>query len=289
MVNKYLLSIICVSLISFSCSKWYSDEGVPSYIHIDKIDLDAGIGQGTDSSKIVDAWVYLGQEYVGTYELPATFPVLATGEQELLVKPGIMVNGIAASRTINPFMKSITKTIVLREDSVINLSFTTQYDSQTKFPWNAVGQEDFDQVGLSLDSVTGSTVEIVKSKDDVYEGDFSGKISLDATHDYYYGQSETKFEIPTNKTGTLLELNCKNTSSILIVGINFELSGGTIQNEPYLYVNPTADWKKLYVNFTELINNYSTATNFQIFFKVTKSSSVSQEDVFLDNIKLVHF
>jgi len=161
-----------------SCEKLVHDEGVPSFIHIDKIDFDAGIAQGTDSAKITDAWIYIDDDYLGTYELPATIPLLKSGTQNITIKPGVILNGISATRSINLFMKNMKKVVDLKPDSIINIPLSTSYVSNAKFVWNSVGQEDFEQSGITIDSINSSTTNIFKSKEDIFEGDYSGSNSF---------------------------------------------------------------------------------------------------------------
>ena len=290
MTNKYALaSILFLMILISSCNKLIQDQGVPSFIHIDKINFDAGFAQGTDSAYIADAWIYIDNDLIGAYELPATFPLLKSGTQSITIKPGVILNGIAATRSINPFMNEINKVVNLIPDSTVNLSLSTTYVSEAKFVWNSAGQEDFEQSGITIDSIVGSSTNIFKSKQDVYEGDFSGQIHLDNTHSYFIGASTTNYDIPANKAGTIMEIHCKNPKTILTIGLFFDLFGGTVSKEEYLYVNSGDDWKKLYVNLTELMNKYSNAESFKIFFSASLPSGVSQTDIFLDNIKLIHF
>lgn len=289
MIIRYLFFLLLFSLFLTSCKKFTQDEGVPSFIHIEKITLNSGVGQGTDSAYITDAWIYIDGEFHGAYELPATFPILRTGITNLTIKPGVIINGISGTRSINPFFEPINITSNLVADSTVNYSFQTTYTSNAKFPWNSIGQEDFEQGGVSLDSLSGSTSTIYKSKVDIYEGDYSGQVHLDTAHDYFLIASVSDFTIPADKSGLILELNCKNPASTVTVGIYFNLAGGTVVRSQYLFVNPGDHWKKLYVNFTSLLADYSTAESFKIFFESSLPSSSNEADVFLDNVKLVHY
>jgi hypothetical protein len=289
MINRNITFIILVFILTTSCTKLYTDEGIPSFVHIDKIDFSAGIGQGTDSAHIADAWVYIGNDLIGTYELPVTFPVLKTGNQTITIRPGVILNGVSATRSINPFMESDDIKVNLIADSIIAIKPKSSYVSNAKFPWNSVGQEDFEQSGISIDSITGSSTNIFKSKVDVYEGDYSGQIHLDIAHKFFQGASVTDFAMPSDKNGMVMEINCKNPDAILTIGIFFSLTGGTVSKEEYLFINPGDKWKKLYVNFTQLVNKYTDAKNFKVFFKATLPSGKNSTDIFLDNIKLIHF
>ena len=290
MTNKYALaSIFLLTIFISSCDKLIHDQGVPSFVHIDRINFDAGFAQGTDSAYIADAWIYIDNDYVGTYELPVTFPLLKSGKQNITIKPGVILNGIDATRSINPFMNEINKVVDLIPDSTVYLDLSTTYASEAKFVWNFAGQEDFEQSGISIDSINGSSTNIFKSKQDIYEGDYSGQIHLDKSHSYVIVASIKDYQIPDNKSGTVIEINCKNPGTIFTIGIFFNLFGGTVSKEEYLYVNKGDNWKKLYVNLTEIMNTYSNAENFKVFFSASLPAGESQTDIFLDNIKLIHF
>ena len=290
MTNKYAIaSIVLLTILLSSCNKFVNDKGIPSFVYIDKIDFQAGFAQGSDSAKITDVWIYIDNDYRGTYELPATFPILKSGAQNITIKPGVVLNGIAATRSINPFMKNMDKVVNLIPDSIIKLTLSTTYVSDAKFVWNSVGQEDFEQSGITVDSINGSTTNIFKSQQDVFEGDYSGQIHLDDSHSYFIGTSVTDFDMPKNNLGTLMEIHCKNPGTILTMGVFFNLAGGTVSKEEYLFVNKGENWKKMYINLTELMASYSNAKNFKVFFSASLPAGMSQTNIYLDNIKLIHF
>ena len=90
--NIFLLfSVILIT----GCEPKNDDELVPSYLHIDKIDVTSNYQQGTSSSKITDAWVYLDGTLIGSFELPATIPILTEGKQNITIYGGIKLNGIS--------------------------------------------------------------------------------------------------------------------------------------------------------------------------------------------------
>ena len=106
---KKITTLFCFSLLLLmdflysSCQKTFKAE-TPSYLNIEKIDLlISNASQGTVSNKISDAWVFADDNFLGVYEMPATFPVLINGVHSLKIIPGIKDNGIAASRVQYPF------------------------------------------------------------------------------------------------------------------------------------------------------------------------------------------
>jgi hypothetical protein len=105
MLHKYsFVSIFKITLLLFlfipllfSCNKFDGDQTIPSYIHIDKITVvdNPTLNEGSLSNKITDAWVYVDEELIGAFELPATFPVLKKGKHKISIHPGIKLNGIS--------------------------------------------------------------------------------------------------------------------------------------------------------------------------------------------------
>src|SRR3954471_3898254 len=95
----YLTAFTGACLLAFSgCNK---EEPIPVYVHIEKISLVANPDgfvnsvtgdEGSLSSKISDAWVYVDEQLVGCFELPVTFPVLAEGTHTVKIRAGIKVN-----------------------------------------------------------------------------------------------------------------------------------------------------------------------------------------------------
>jgi hypothetical protein len=286
---KLLSLLFALAITLYSCNKFTDDAGIPSFVHIEKISLNTSVGQGSDSANIVDAWVYIDNEFMGAYELPATFPLLLDGKQNLTIRPGIILNGISATRSINPFFEEIPVTVDLIPDSTVNLNLQTTYVPEAKFAWNSIGQEDFEQGGISIDSLTASSTSMVKTNVEVYEGDYSGWVHLDKDHPDFIGASTTDFPIPVNKSALVMEINIKNPESTAVIGLYFNLPGGTVIKEEHLYVNPGENWKKLYVNFTDYMSQYSTAISYKVFFSYTLPTDATEANMYVDNIKLIHY
>ncbi|MES2398217.1 MAG: hypothetical protein V4549_19535, partial [Bacteroidota bacterium] len=124
MTYNYKLLFLSIFIVTtfISCELYNPAEPIPAYIRIDKIDLATIPGQGTDSHKITDAWVYIDEQLIGCFELPATFPVLYEGSHQVKIAPGIKVNGIAATRSPYPFFNPNTQVVSFQKGATVNLS-----------------------------------------------------------------------------------------------------------------------------------------------------------------------
>jgi len=288
MKQTYILVLFFILFSLSSCETINPDEGIPAQIEINSFGFDSKIMQGTDSVNINDAWIYVDGELIGAFEIPVNAPILSSGKHQVEVKPGIILNGIAATRTINPFFNSFSQNVDLVAGKSILLSPKSSYIDNLEFPWNSRGEEDFEEGGISIDSVSGSSTKIVKSKNDIFEGDYSGEIFLDKGHQNYVGQSTNDLVLPKSGAYVIMEIHIKNTSIPLEIGMFVNLPGGTVVNVSHLGVTTGPDWKKLYVNFTELVSHYTTAESYKVTFKADLGSEEDSASIFLDNIKIMH-
>ena len=287
MYFRYSLLFVIV-LFFTSCDFFDPEEKIPAYIHIEGINFSTSSEQGSSSSNITDAWVYVDDQLIGAFELPITFPVLMDGPHTLKVKPGIKLNGIAESRAINPFYTTYTTKINLIPDSTTNVYPSSTYYSSVVFEW----MEAFEDGGISLEKTYRSDTSIEKTFpgdprafDD--GGNYSGIICLDTAHDFFECKTSESFELPQTGSAVFLEMNYKNNIEFS-VGVFANTTGTSIQHE-LLVLNPTNTWRKIYVNLTGRVSEESDADNFQIFFGAKKPDNLTNGEILIDNLKLLHY
>ena len=272
-----------ILVLFISCNK---EEPIPSYIHIDKIDLTTNYSiEGSNSQKILDAWVTVDDQSVGAFEMPCTFPILTNGNHTLKVFPGIKENGIAETRIQYPFYAAYQKDITFTRGQVIKINPTVTYSKNITFKWI----EDFEGAGHSILTGNGSTPDtimtITHSLTEKFEGAGSGKVSI--TSDSYLGLSG-KFVLPQGGLNVFLELNyyCNTDFTVGIVGYN---SGGGIEVQDYfLTLRPTSGWNKVYVNLASHITAATTSSKFAVAFSMQNNPNLSSSYFYLDNVKLIN-
>lgn len=279
----------------YSCSTIFHPEAeIPSYISIEKIDLTVSDPyiQGTASHKIIDAWVYINDDLQGVYEMPAVFPVLKSGKISLKVRAGIKDNGISLLRAPYPFFDFYTPgSLELFPDSVVKVNPAVTYSSSAEFAWI----EDFEDPGITIDSVYPSFLKIKRTTNsaEVFEGGASGFVALDAANYIFKGESNASFTLPQGGTYVYLEINYKTTASISVTVISNNPTGKA--EELALVITPTnksgaAEWNKIYVNLTSEVSGYPSASDYKIaFYSNITDEGLSSAEIYLDNIKLVHF
>ena len=308
----YAFFVLAVfSVVFASCRKFEGSQTIPAYIHIESIVVDSltdYFTYGATTSKITDAWVYVDDDPIGCFELPATFPVLKHGPHKVTVYGGIMSNGIAAARATYPFYKpQIYASLNLVEDSIINLQPVLNYypiGGGVEKGW----MEDFETANTLL-PVAGSDTSIIR---------INGSEAWHSANSFYSGKivwppDSLDFTVATADeysfhTGYLqycmveMDYNCNDA---FFVGVMYYKNYQLVKH-PLLRIQPTDTvndmpqrWNKIYVNIGPIMNENVTASYFKIYF--TSDLSVApvygepdyvqankQRYYYFDNLKLFY-
>jgi len=275
----------CVLIAFCSCNLINPPEKVPAFIQIDHIDFSVITGQGSSSSKFTDAWVYVDDQPIGCYELPAKFPVLQEGNHKIAIYPGIKVNGISGTRGVYPFVEPWITNVNLKPDSTTVLIPSTTYYSSTKFAFI----EEFEDGGLLFEKALYSDTMIIQTNvpSEVFEGTYSGIITLDNVIDTFECKTISAYVLPKSNSPVFVELNYKSNNPFTI-GVYSNYSSYSVKTD-YLTVNASSSWNKIYINLTSLISRESTASDSKIYFSANTGNNVSNGVILLDNIKLLHW
>lgn len=284
-MGKYgLLYLVLLLFIASGCDIINPAEDIPSYIHIDKITLETTSIQGTNSNKIWDAWVYVDGNEAGVYELPVTFPVLATGKHSILIRAGIKHNGVSSDRVIYPFYKKYEIDLDLKPKQVDTIAPKTFYLDELNFSdlWLA----DFEDAGLPLDTVPSSDVKLEQVLDSITNSKV-GQFIITTDNPTFYCISDPIY-LPVNGTVTYLELNYR---------CNYQFAFGLIANtgtttssqQVFLFNSTSGNWNKTYIELTAYAVDNPLAYSFSLYFAASLTDEdFSQAEVALDNLKVIH-
>lgn len=282
-----LIILVCgITLVLGSCNLINPPDPVPAYLSIEPFAFSAGSGQGTSSEKITEAWLYVNNNFLGAYSLPAEVPVIAAGESEVILFPGIRVNGIASSPDIYPFYTNDVRSLVLTPAESTTIKPVAQYSDNVTFS----ALEDFESGHPFLDDLDGDPATgIVLSNQDVFEGSASGFIELTPEHPEMEVATFLLFaELPTNGTPVYLELNYKNNVEFALGLVGVEDSPPGIKDYFYIF-NKKEEWNKIYIEMTERLR-VSQFPKYQLALRAIYSESGGPMNyIYLDNLKLVHF
>lgn len=291
-----MLAVVIVPIAS-SCNLINPEEEVPSWIQIDSFQLQDNPNaiEGSLSHDITDAWVFVDDEMIGIYELPAKIPILNEGTRKLTIGPGIKVSAVSTLRDNYLFYNAyIDNAFELRRDEVIEVTPVSSYrDPDLGYVYDVV--EDFEDLFSQMEETPDSEVTFEKTTDPslVFEGSGSGLMEISESNTAAAIRTSLNYELPQAGKTVFLEMDYY-TDFYLTVGVYVNNSGTQDEIVDYLTLRPTTDddqkWKKVYVALTSVISGAANPKDFYIFFNANIQDASSRKDgkVILDNVKLVY-
>jgi len=285
----YVLFFAAAAALLPSCNKLNPPEVIPAYGNVDKIALTTTSPATTGSVStlgITDAWIYVDDNPVGAFQMPTTFPIVASsGTHNVIIFAGIKDDGQSGQRTKYPFFTAYNVNANLTQGSTTVFKPSITYQSWTDFAWMV----DFDGgfSSLSKDNTSGvsdTSVVITNSPEPVFEGTHSGAVYLTAKKSHFRGVSDTLI-LRNDGNPVYLEMNYM-TNTIFTVGLISEArSPGYVT--PIVYVDTSSSWKKMYVNISQTLQT-SGSDSYRIYFQMSIDTNKQKSaTLYLDNLKLL--
>ena len=288
LINNFILPILCIfmCMVYSSCQVYNPDEAIPSYIKVDKIILEQTPGQPSNSYNFSDVWIYIDDNSIGAFELPAKLPVLKEGYHSISIFPGIKINGISSMRGVYPFLSSFKQNINLIKDSTIEIVPSFKYTPSVNYVWT----ENFEDGGISFTKALISDTAIIKNTTETnssFGGKYCGKVSLTESKSYINTYTISNLELPKTGIPIYLEMDFKSNQEFTI-GVYASSLGGMSQY-PVLVLNPSTEWKKVYINLTNAINSQADAKTYNVYIQALKNPDLAEGIIYIDNFKLIHY
>jgi hypothetical protein len=282
-IELYLFVIVLFFVGSCDLDK----EPIPAYIHIKPFTIDTEGDQGTKQQQITDAWVSdLGTgDFLGVYELPATLPIIADGNMNLTIAPGILENGIRVTPNIYSLLTSYEAEIDLAPNVIDTIQPITKYNSRVFFHYT----ENF-ETNNTLDEVIDTTILIntfiITEPLEVFEGR-SCKFILDEDNPKL--EVATSFmDLPTKGDLTIMEMHYKNEGILQVALLGYENLNSTPVLTYFFVINPQFDWNKIYIDLTNQLVRYgSRFKHFRILFGAQLPGGQTTSTYLIDNIKVL--
>lgn len=287
---NYLLPFALLCMLFSGCALTDEVEPQPSYLHISDIKLvdNPDIEEGSLDDDIVAVILNANGVRLGIFSLPATIPVLETGDVTFQIDPLVKLNGVSRSLALYPFYDRMTPVITMEAGRTDTVVLETQYSSIS----TATFLEDFDdgvhQFVTDIDGQSASRIEALPGG----RTGLGGVITLSPdVLSIEVATPSSPFLGLKRETRTWLEVTAKT---------ELEIRFGLIINEPgfpqqplYLFgILPSQndEWRKLYFDLSEYVLG-----NPRAFFQLSLLGFyVGEQDgpdkqIILDNIKIVQF
>ncbi len=282
------LSLLLSLFVSFfwGCNK---EEPIPSYIYIPSFTVEAQPDFGTSTSKITEAWVYANNDLLGVFPIPATVPILATGETDIRIFPGIHEAGILARPTIYPFYEPIIMNHVLTAGKIDTLPLVTQYLSSDKI--ELALNITFDIGNVLTDDLDEDSATFVTIIPEGAEGAGGLLLVTDTSSNLSVGNNSL-FSLPANGSQVYIEMEYHNDTKFSVWMRGHQTTGqGDIR--PIATINEQENWNKIYIPLTSFLQtNKWFDYQFVLNLKLTDdeiANGKTEAKVYIDNIKLLRY
>ncbi len=296
--SKLLGLLFCAAFLWQGCNIINPHEPIPTYIHIDSFSFQQSPGLTvlrydnspsgqlpTLSHEINTVWVYYNGSRVGIFDLPATFPVVASGSGQLQIVPAVAINGQNNNVAQYPFYSPDTSTLIAQPGKIIN------YTPKTKFYRDVTVKliDYFDESNNTpnfAQSGGNRSLRIMSDNAESYDGSKFGQIDLLAVGDSSVDSSRNIFTIPSGVA--FIEFTYKTTIPFY-VGLQANLSS-VISSAPYYLsgISPTTSWKKFYLQVDGFTAN-AQGDSYNFYIKAVLADAQSSGKLLIDNIQLVTF
>lgn len=279
---------ITFTLLIFSgCDIINPEEPQASYIRIDTILVETDpVLQGTNSSKISDAWIYVDQNLLGAFELPCEVPVLLEGKKEVLIGAGIKINGLSGLRSPYAFYRLWEGEADLVAGETTLLSPTVTYFDSLNYPINA----NFDDISGNIIEATiasDTTVLLNNNPTVSFEGNGCFQVLLRRDSGYVEFQTVNALELPKQGSNVYAEMNYK-TSHQMTVAVAAYYPASATRRSTIINLNPSENWNKIYLNLTEAVSRELGAVNYRLYFFAFKPSGSGELNLLIDNLKIIY-
>jgi hypothetical protein len=276
---------------------------VPAYIYVPYVRFNtANDGtQGDSSFQFVDVWMYEHGKLLGNIGFPALIPIQKSGMTELNFDGGIVKSGQDDQRIPYPFTQRYVVYKELTPNKIDTFIPVIKYLDNAKFSF----VENFESNGFeftySTKNAPGDTIinEPVTDNNNpaIVLGKKSGKVVMNSSSATLEIDSKaySKEELqPSPGSSVYLEIDYKSNIPIQIgmiakIGSNNPYGiGGITANPTGADDNGLRKWNKLYLCLDQDISPMSSGTQIAIAIRMLNYSYIVP-DVYIDNIKLVHF
>ena len=285
---RFLFAIITGFILLFSsCNIIDPDEKIPAYFKIDSVFVDYDT-QYPQLHNISDVWVTVNGDRIGTFEIPALFPVIGngTGKTNVVIMPGIKVNGIAATRDIYPFFDYYEFDTVLTPMNVYEIKPHFKYKEGLNI-WT----EHFPGIaqGYKFEMTSQSDTNILVQEDTLIgSGNYVGNIYLTVEHPKFQCVTTDDFYFPTNGSKIYAELDYMNTQEFE-VGL-FVYKTAQLIEAPLVIINPhPGNYNRIYVDLTQYVNNNADAFKFKFYIGAEKPDTISNSKISIDNVTIIYY
>jgi hypothetical protein len=286
---KVILLFIPLAFLLSTCIKNNPD---PAWLEVNDWTLMANANyfgaEGALTENLTEAWVYVNDDLIGVFEVPFKIPILKSGAVDIKVFPAIKNNGISATKKVYPFLETYQINAVLVANETLTISPTTKYKDNLFFTI-----EDFEDINTNIvndPNTSAASFSLSNNNLQWFNGNFYAKVALNATDSTWIAYTNWASYIPKG-IEVYLEIDYRNSNSVT-TGLLAISPSGTLPNT-HIRLNAQKSlpvvWKKIYLDLREMVSASANGAYFEHSFEAYLDEGLSNTEIEIDNIKLIHF
>jgi hypothetical protein len=289
---KVLILTIAISIGMSSCAVFDPEDIQPAYLKLGEIKVyEPGTSDVFTTHDVRDIWVYLDGTALGVFPYPAHVPVIPDNPNEnslIQMLAGIRDNGIASYLTLYPFLEFFELDQKIIPGDVYQVNPVYKYRSNTILRFNEGFEHSAHLFSLDLDN--NQETKIISTNSNRKTGSYSGHLYVTETNPVLEAANNTALlNLPVDASSVYLELDylADHDFNFGIIGYD-ETTGSQGIKSYYLGLKKNISWQKIYINVTEELAA-SKFDAYRFFFSLQLKQDSEAGNVYLDNIKLLHF
>lgn len=284
-------------LLAASCTWFDRPEPLPVYLNFKgaRVALNAD-GTQTSPLGIKDFWVDHNGVGQGVYRLPAVIPLIPDANNRITLAGGIYETGLSSVRSRYPFWEPVTYELGPDVQPLDTFTFqpTFRYYADTVLAYPL--KETFEEASMSFVAGTGNnSADLVFSGINPLQGGFCGAVQF--TSDNYEFEALTTGYLSLPQRGNndvYLEISYRNDIPFTVGLIAFNPFTSQIEDLPAgLYFNSDLVWNTVFIHINDAVRQQAEGTLFRPYIRATSkdasSGAVRSGQLFLDNLRIVHF
>jgi hypothetical protein len=279
MLLRFLPILACALFVNAGCNVINPADPVPTYVRIDSfqfVNPNPTTTVGSTNS-IRSVFVSFAGKTIGTFDLPASIPIIANAPGQLQVSPGVDNSGLVSYQILYPHYMADTMTLAPAPGKEIAFTPKTGYPSASTFTY----REDFENSN-DFTTVTGANFETNAATP--IAGVRSGQFRLLSADAFGTAVSSTAFS--AGSKDPFIELDYKTINSNLGVGL---YSATTKASKYIVTLTPNSKGGKVYISLTGTLGTLGTNGTYYILLSGSTAEGQSSGSVLVDNIKVVTF
>jgi hypothetical protein len=255
------------------------------YIELKEPKLSS-VSSPVETHNITEVWVFQDDQIIGLFPLPAKVPIVSENASvKIKISAGIRNNGIKDTPKLYPFIAPIETSIefVPSETKIIPLQFT--YKTQgVNMPIN----DNFESRHSFETDLDGNFATFLSlSTNFAASGLRSGEVKL--TEDVNFVEIGSNLDIKKqdiNSGASYVEFDYKGEGEISI-GVA-KINNSIFKVDRLIYVPCKQEWNHIYIDFTTVLQPKDFDA-YRIVFGFTKAGNSNLSNVYIDNVKHLHF